>query len=129
MAAAKFRAIDYFRRCERLERKQEEMARDLQSNEAIAVSMAFGPARGLALVDELLAEPSLRAYHLLPSVRGDLLAKLGRFGEAGAEFERAASLTRNAGERGLLLERAADCARGAPPSERTPYVSQHQDAA
>ena len=69
--------------------------------------MAFGPAAGLALVDALTAEPSLESYHLLPSVRGDLLTKLGRFDEARAEFERAASLTRNARERKLLLERAA----------------------
>ena len=79
--------------------------------------MAFGPAAGLELVDALGAEPSLRGYHLLPSVRGDLLAKLGRFDEARAEFERAASLTRNARERALLLARAAACARGsAQPS-------------
>ena len=67
--------------------------------------MAFGPAPGLELVDALTREPALRGYHLLPSVRGDLLAKLGRFDEARAEFERAASLTRNARERELLLER------------------------
>ena len=66
---------------------------------------------GLELVDLLTAEPSLARYHLLPSVRGDLLEKLGRFDEARAEFERAASLTRNARERELLLERAAACAR------------------
>ena len=77
--------------------------------------MAFGPAAGLELVDALTSEPSLKAYHLLPSVRGDLLAKLGRFDEARAEFERAASLTRNARERKLLLERAAACARGSAP--------------
>jgi len=79
---------------------------------AVAVAMAFGPAAGLELVDALTSEPSLKAYHLLPSVRGDLLAKLGRFNEARTEFERAASLTRNARERELLLERAAACARG-----------------
>src|SRR6202521_4651112 len=84
-------------------------------NRAVAVSMAFGPAAGLELVDALTSEPSLRAYHLLPTVRGDLLAKLGRLGEARAEFERAASLTRNARERELLLERAAACVRGAVP--------------
>jgi predicted RNA polymerase sigma factor len=72
--------------------------------------MAFGPAAGLALVDALAGESSLKHYHLLPSVRGDLLKKLGRFQEARAEFERAASLTRNARERDLLLERAAACA-------------------
>ena len=85
-------------------------------NRAVAVAMAFGPEAGLELVDALTSEPSLKAYHLLPSVRGDLLVKLGRFGEARAEFQRAASLTRNARERQLLLARAAACARGpAPP--------------
>src|SRR5204862_8199753 len=79
----------------------------VELNRAVAVAMAFGPASGLELVDALRSEPSLKAYHLLPSVRGDLLAKLGRLGEAGAEFERAASMTRNARERQLLLERAA----------------------
>jgi predicted RNA polymerase sigma factor len=74
---------------------------------AVAVAMAFGPLAGLELVDALTAEPSLKAYHLLPSVRGDLLAKLGRLDEARAEFERAAALTKNARERQLLLERAA----------------------
>jgi predicted RNA polymerase sigma factor len=68
--------------------------------------MAFGPATGLELVDTLTSEPSLKAYYLLPSVRGDLLAKLGRMDEARREFERAASLTRNRRERTLLLERA-----------------------
>ncbi len=84
----------------------------VELNRAVAVAMTFGPAAGLELVEALTSEPSLRAYHLLPSVRGDLLAKLGRLGEAGAEFERAASLTLNARERTLLLERAAACARG-----------------
>jgi RNA polymerase sigma-70 factor, ECF subfamily len=89
----------------------------VELNRAVAVAMAFGPAAGLELVDALGAEPSLRGYHLLPSVRGDLLAKLGRFDEARAECERAASLTRNARERALLLARAAACARGsAQPS-------------
>ena len=69
--------------------------------------MAEGPAAGLALVDALRDEPSLARYHLLPTVRGDLLARLGRDGEARAEFERAAALTRNVAERRLLLERAA----------------------
>jgi RNA polymerase sigma factor (sigma-70 family) len=78
----------------------------VELNRAVAVSMAFGPAAGLELVDALLSEPSLDGYHLLPSVRGDLLSKLGRAEEARAEFERAASLTRNARERELLLERA-----------------------
>jgi RNA polymerase sigma factor (sigma-70 family) len=81
----------------------------VELNRAVAISMAFGPAFGLQLVDELSEEPLLKSYHLLPSVRGDLLAKLGRFDEAGAEFERAASLTRNARERELLLNRAAEC--------------------
>ncbi len=78
-------------------------------NRAVAVSMAFGPAAGLELVDALMSEPALEQYHLLPSVRGDLLAKLGRSAEARVEFERAAALTRNAKERDLLLQRAADC--------------------
>ncbi|CAN5774273.1 RNA polymerase sigma factor [soil metagenome] len=81
----------------------------VELNRAVAVAMAFGPAAGLDLVDALTSEPSLKSYHLLPSVRGDLLAKLGRVGEARMEFERAASLTRNARERELLLERAARC--------------------
>jgi predicted RNA polymerase sigma factor len=75
-------------------------------NRAVAVSMASGPAAGLALVDLLAGEPALKNYHLLPSVRGDLLKKLGRLDEARREFERAASLTRNARERALLLDRA-----------------------
>jgi RNA polymerase sigma-70 factor (ECF subfamily) len=84
----------------------------VELNRAVALAMAFGPAEGLELVDSLAAEPSLRSYHLLPSVRGDLLAKLGRFEEARAEFERAASLTRNVRERELLLDRASACTRG-----------------
>jgi predicted RNA polymerase sigma factor len=87
----------------------------VELNRAVAVSMAFGPAAGLQIVEALTSEPSLERYHLLPSVRGDLLAKLGRFDEARAELERAASLTRNARERDLLLERAAACAREAAP--------------
>jgi len=78
----------------------------VELNRAVALSMAFGPAAGLALVETLLDEPSLAEYHLLPSVRGDLLKKLGRLDEARAEFERAAALTQNARERALLLERA-----------------------
>jgi RNA polymerase sigma factor (sigma-70 family) len=81
-------------------------------NRAVAVGMAFGAAAGLDLVDALTTEPTLKSYHLLPSVRGDLLAKLGRSDEAREEFERAASLTRNARERELLLARAATCAPG-----------------
>ena len=87
----------------------------VELNRAVAVAMAFGPAAGLELVDALSSEPSLEAYHLLPSVRGDLLAKLGRSHEAREEFERAASLTRNTRERQLLLGRAAACAGGPPP--------------
>jgi RNA polymerase sigma-70 factor (ECF subfamily) len=79
----------------------------VELNRAVAVSFARGPAAGLALVDALTSEPSLKRYHLLPSVRGDLLAKLGRADEARVELERAASLTRNARERDLLLARAA----------------------
>jgi RNA polymerase sigma factor (sigma-70 family) len=81
----------------------------VELNKAVAVAMADGPAAGLELVDALTSEPLLKAYHLLPSVRGDLLKKLGRFDEARTEFERAASLTRNARERALLLQRAAAC--------------------
>ena len=81
----------------------------VELNRAVALAMAYGPAAGLELVDELTAEPLLKGYYLLPSVRGDLLAKLGRFEEAQWEFERAASLTRNRPERRLLLERAAAC--------------------
>ncbi|HEX6069164.1 MAG TPA: RNA polymerase sigma factor [Longimicrobiaceae bacterium] len=82
----------------------------VELNRAVAVSMAFGPQLGLQIVDTLLEEPSLQGYHLLPSVRGDLLVKLGRSEEARSEFERAASLTSNARERALLLERARACA-------------------
>ncbi len=84
----------------------------VELNRAVAVSMAFGPAAGLELVDALVNEASLRSYHLLPSVRGDLLMKLGRHAEARADFERAASLAQNRRERELLLSRAAAC--GAP---------------
>jgi RNA polymerase sigma factor (sigma-70 family) len=85
----------------------------IELNRAVAVSMAQGPAAALPLIDRLAAEPTLRAYHLLPSVRGDLLFKLGRHAEARGEFERAASLTRNLRERELLLGRAAACASAA----------------
>jgi len=81
----------------------------IQLNRAVALSMAFGPQAGLDLADTLMGEPALEQYHLLPSVRGDLLMKLGRIHEAQPEFERAASLTRNARERDLLLERARAC--------------------
>ena len=77
-------------------------------NRAVAVSMASGPAEGLALVDALTGEPALRDYHLLPSVRGDLLARLGRTEEARAEFARAAELARNTRERTVLLDRATN---------------------
>ena len=83
----------------------------VELNRAVAVAMAFGPAAGLELIDALTSEPSLKAYHLLPSVRGDFLFKLGRFSEAQGEFERAATLTQNARERELLLDRAAVCSR------------------
>jgi RNA polymerase sigma factor (sigma-70 family) len=78
----------------------------VELNRAVAVSMAFGPAAGLELVDDLLAEPALRGYHLLPSVRGELLTRLGRYDEARSEFRRAAALTQNTRERDLLLDRA-----------------------
>jgi predicted RNA polymerase sigma factor len=81
----------------------------IELNRSVAVGMAFGPEAGLVMVDALRSEPSLRNYHLLPAVRGDLLAKLGRNDEARVEFERAASLTRNARERDVLLARAASC--------------------
>ncbi len=81
----------------------------VELNRAVAVGMADGPAAGLALVDSLMDEPSLKRYHLLPSVRGDFLKKLGRLQEARVEFERAASLTRNARERELLLRRVQEC--------------------
>ena len=87
----------------------------VQLNRAVAVGMASGPAAALELVDSLTAEPSLAGYHLLPSVRGDLLFKLGRFDEARAEFERAATLTRNVREQKLLTERAAACVREPAP--------------
>jgi RNA polymerase sigma-70 factor (ECF subfamily) len=91
----------------------------VELNRAVALSMAYGPAAGLALVDELTSERVLEGYHLLPSVRGDLLAKLGRLEEARVEFERAAALTRNERERGLLLERAAACAQATPQTPPT----------
>ena len=84
----------------------------VELNRAVAIAMAFGPAAGLELVDALTSEPSLENYHLLPSVRGDLLKKLGRMDEARAEFERAAGLTRNTRERELLIGRARACTEG-----------------
>jgi RNA polymerase sigma factor (sigma-70 family) len=92
----------------------------VELNRAVAVAMASGPQAGLDLVDALTAEPSLQGYHLLPSVRGDLLFKLGRCAEARPEFERAAALTRNARERGLLLERARACEDGSTPPQPGP---------
>jgi predicted RNA polymerase sigma factor len=81
----------------------------VELNRAVAVAMADGPERGLAIIDGLAAEPALAGYHHLPSVRGDLLARLGRHDEAAAEFRRAATLTQNIPERTVLLQRAADC--------------------
>jgi predicted RNA polymerase sigma factor len=88
----------------------------VELNRAVAVAMAFGPAAGLEIVDALADEPSLKSYHLLPSVRGDFLFKLGRFAEARAAFEQAAALTRNARERDLLLSRAAAAVQSAATS-------------
>ena len=85
----------------------------VELNRAVALGMAFGPQAGLELVETLAGEPSLKSYHLLPSVRADLLFKLGRFAEARIEFEKAAALTRNGRERELLLERARACALAA----------------
>jgi RNA polymerase sigma-70 factor (ECF subfamily) len=90
----------------------------VELNRAVAVAMASGPAAGLEIIDALVSEPSLKGYHLLPSVRGDFLFKLGRFAEAQLEFERAASLTRNTRERNLLLGRAKACAE-VPSKDRT----------
>jgi RNA polymerase sigma-70 factor, ECF subfamily len=87
----------------------------VELNRAVAVAMAFGPQAGLELIDSLTSEPSLKSYHLLPSVRGDLLTKLGRFDEARTEFETAAALTRNLRERNLLLERAQACTASSEP--------------
>jgi predicted RNA polymerase sigma factor len=84
----------------------------VELNRAVALAMAFGPAAGLAHIDSLANEPTLAHYHLLPSVRGDLLARLGRTDQASAEFQRAAALTQNARERALLLARAATCTQG-----------------
>jgi predicted RNA polymerase sigma factor len=92
----------------------------VELNRAVALSMAFGPAAGLTLVDALASEPALKNYHLLPSVRGDFLFKLGRFDEARAAFKQAAALTRNSRERKLLQDRAAACSAG----ESAPFASQ-----
>jgi RNA polymerase sigma factor (sigma-70 family) len=88
----------------------------VELNRGVAYAMAFGPAAGLEIVDSLRADPALQRYHLLPSVRGDFLVRLGRFEEARREFQRAASLTQNARERVLLLERAAACGQRWAPS-------------
>jgi len=96
----------------------------VELNRAVAVGMAFGPAAGLEVADALVSERALEGYHLLPSVRGDLLARLGRAEEARAEFERAASLARNEREKKLLLERAASCDRARRPApEPSPGVT------
>ena len=99
---------------ERIARLYEHLAEATPSpvvelNRAVALSMAFGPETGLALLDQLMAFPAMQNYHLLPSARGDFLTKLGRHAEARAEFARAASMTRNKRERTLLLNRAAAC--------------------
>ncbi len=88
----------------------------VELNRAVAVAMAYGPEAGLEVTGPLTVEPSLASYHLLPAVRGDFLARLGRFEEAKVELERAASLARNARERGILLERARSCGRGEMPA-------------
>lgn len=88
----------------------------VELNRAVAVGIAFGPAAELEIIDTLTAEPSLKAYHLLPAVRGDLLARLDRYDEACTEFKHAAAITRNVRERELLLDRAAACARGTLPT-------------
>ena len=82
--------------------------------------MAFGPEAGLDIVEQLAAEPALAGYHLLPAVRADLLSRLGRHGEAHAEFTRAASRTRNGGERTVLLNRAAACRSAPAPADAYP---------
>jgi RNA polymerase sigma factor (sigma-70 family) len=90
----------------------------VELNRAVALAMAFGPQAGLELVDRLRDDKALKGYHLLPSVRGDLLARLGRYDEARDEFAHAATLTQNGRERELLLARAAACVWGAPPAEQ-----------
>jgi RNA polymerase sigma factor (sigma-70 family) len=113
--ARRFTDTDWRRIAGLYERLAEAMPSPVvELNRAVALSMAFGPATGLALLDQLMAFPAMRSYHLLPSVRGDLLVRLGRHAEARAEFERAAALTRNARERTLLLAHAAACDEAAP---------------
>jgi predicted RNA polymerase sigma factor len=92
----------------------------VELNRAVALGYAYGPAAGLDAVDRLAGEPALKGYHLLPAVRGDMLFKLGRFGEAAGEFSRAADLTRNEREQALLRGRAAACAWGNPPAGAPP---------
>ncbi|MEV5741102.1 sigma-70 family RNA polymerase sigma factor [Microbispora rosea] len=98
-----------------------------QLNRAVALAMAYGPRAGLTLVDTLNGEPALKGYHLLPAVRGDLLARLGRHDEAWTEFERAASLTRNSAERAVLLRRAATCARAAEEAQKAEEARKTKD--
>jgi predicted RNA polymerase sigma factor len=97
----------------------------VELNRAVAVGMAAGAQTGLDLIDALTSEPALEEYHLLPAVRGDLLFKVGRLGEARSEFERAASLTRNAREREVLLARARGC--GGTESRPTAVHEDHKD--
>jgi predicted RNA polymerase sigma factor len=126
MATGKHRGIDRMRRREVLQRKQQELGREIETrretgepdldaidDRSVAVAMAFGPEAGLEIVDALASERALEGYHLMPSVRGDFLARLGRHEEASEEFQRAASLTRDARERSLLLDRAAESGREA----------------
>jgi predicted RNA polymerase sigma factor len=94
----------------------------VELNRAVALSMAYGPAAGLELVEQVRSEPALKTYHLLPAVRGDLLDRLGRWSEARAEFERAAALTRNAREREVLTQRAAGSARREAEALRVPDI-------
>jgi RNA polymerase sigma-70 factor, ECF subfamily len=97
----------------------------IELNRAVALAMAFGPEAGLELIDTIAEEPSLAKYHRLPSVRAELLFRLGRYGEAGPEFERAASLARNARERGLLLQRARACAAATLAETSPEFSSNH----
>ena len=94
----------------------------IELNRAVAVGMAEGPQAGLSIVDRLLHEPALKAYHLLPSVRGDLLHKLGRYEEAHAAFEAAAALAGNRREHDLLRRRAAEAADAAMSSRKSPIL-------
>ncbi|GIF37151.1 RNA polymerase sigma factor [Actinoplanes xinjiangensis] len=116
--ARRFEDTDWVRIAALYERLAETMPSPVvELNRAVALSMAYGPATGLALLDQLTAVASLQGYHLLPSVRGDLLARLGRHAEARAEFERAASLTRNERDRTLLRDRAAAMTDPGPHAE------------